>query len=297
MSHNINTFEDLACYWFVVHGTTHKSASSLKRDHGILRKYLFPVFASRFLDSIKNYEVQEWFSALKQRSSLSPKSCNDVLGLFKKILKDGVYWGFIERSPAEYIKKLKISEKEYTCWSVEDAQLYLGYWQSKNITPRIAWIVYVALYTGMRRGELLSLKWESIDLNSDMLLVKSSYCRIKKQVKQETKSKKIRYIPLSKALKKILEQLRKITGASGFVCPFIHPDLYNKEFKKSSQQAGLKLIRFHDLRHTFASNFLMGGGNIYDLQKILGHSTIQMTERYLHLVPSHLKGKTEVLGF
>lgn len=99
MSHNIKTFEDLACYWFVVHGTTHKSASSLKRDHGILRKYLFPVFASRFLDSIKNYEVQEWFSALKQRSSLSPKSCNDVLGLFKKILKDRGLLGLYRKKP------------------------------------------------------------------------------------------------------------------------------------------------------------------------------------------------------
>jgi integrase len=66
---------------------------------------------------------------------------------------------------------------------------------------------------------------------------------------------------------------------------------------KESQTRRAPIIRFHDLRHTFASNFLMGGGNIYDLQKILGHSTIQMTERYLHLVPSHLKGKTEVLGF
>lgn len=56
-------------------------------------------------------------------------------------------------------------------------------------------------------------------------------------------------------------------------------------------------MRFHDLRHTFASNFLMGGGNIYDLQKILGHSTIQVTERYAHLTPDHLMGKTEVLGF
>jgi site-specific recombinase XerD len=59
---------------------------------------------------------------------------------------------------------------------------------------------------------------------------------------------------------------------------------------------GLKLLRFHDLRHTFASLFMMGGGNIYTLQKLLGHASVQMTERYSHLSPEHLKGATDFLN-
>lgn len=61
--------------------------------------------------------------------------------------------------------------------------------------------------------------------------------------------------------------------------------------------ANVPPVTFHGLRHTFASNFMMSGGSIYDLQKMLGHSTIQMTEKYSHLSPDHLAGKTEILEF
>ena len=93
-----------------------------------------------------------------------------------------------------------------------------------------------------------------------------------------TKSKKMRHIPICKSFKRVLEQLKSISFSSGLVCPFIHPDLYHKEFKRSTRLAKLKLIRFHDLRHTFASNFLMGGGNIYDLQNNLSDGQILVSE-------------------
>ena len=88
-----------------------------------------------------------------------------------------------------------------------------------------------------------------------------------------------------------------VTGSSDYVVYQCHPDAFKKIFKRMTLEAGVKLIRFHDLRHTFASNFLMSGGNIYDLQKILGHSSVQITERYTHFLPDHLKGKTEILGY
>lgn len=297
MKPDIKTFEDLACYWFIVHGVTHKTASSLKRDQGILKNYIFPAFGNSPLEELAIHEIDEWFSRLKQNSRLAAKSCNDVLGLFRKILNDAVRWGFIERNPADRVQKLKVADRDYVFWCPEEAKQYLGYWQSREVMNRVVWASFVALYTGLRRGEVIALKWNSFDKDSNMLTIKSTYCRIQKKVKHETKSKKIRHVPVCKALNKILDELKDKTFSSGFVCPFFHPDLYNKDFRRASTLAGVKEIRFQDLRHTFASNFLMGGGNIYDLQKILGHSTIQMTERYLHLVPSHLKGKTEVLGF
>lgn len=74
-------------------------------------------------------------------------------------------------------------------------------------------------------------------------------------------------------------------------------DQYHRELAKLAIAADLPVIKFHDLRHTFASNFLKNGGKLYDLQKTLGHSTIQVTERYAHLVPDQLRGKTDVLDF
>ena len=291
------TVEDLVCYWFHVYASAHKSASSLKRDQGILRNYLIPAFGEINLTSLHVRHVDEWFTKLHHESGLSPKSCNDVLGLFRKICNDGERWGFLDKNPTLRIKKLRTQKKECKFWKKEQIQQYLGFWLSKTHPPRIFWAVVIALYTGLRRGELIGLKWDVIDFEYKMIEVKRSYCRILGKVKEETKSKESRRVPINTSLVHHLEKIKNFTLSTGYVLPFIHPDLYHKEFKRSCRDARVKEIRFHDLRHTFASNFLMSGGNIYDLQKMLGHSTIQVTELYTHLIPTHLKDKTEILEF
>ena len=71
-----------------------------------------------------------------------------------------------------------------------------------------------------------------------------------------------------------------------------------RHFKKFLKKAGLSQhFRFHDLRHTFTSHFMMNGGNIYDLQKMLGHSSLEMTQRYAHLAPEHLVAASNVVNF
>lgn len=290
------TLEDLACYWLSVHGVTHKALSSLKRDQGILRKYLLPAFGQLRLHELSNTQIEEWFARLAQSSGLAAKSCNDVLGLLKKICSDGERWGYVARNPATRIKKLRPREVDYEFWSLEAIQRYLGYWGARE-QPRIFAPTVVALYTGLRRGELAGLRWDCVDFASGLITVKRSYCRIAKRILEETKSRKIRHVPICAALASYLRSFKAVTGSSGLVLPFFHPDRYHVEFKRTCAVTGVPRIRFHDLRHTFASHFLIGGGNIYDLQKILGHATIQMTERYLHLVPEQLRGKTEVLGF
>ena len=290
-------FEDLACYWVIVHASTHKSMSSIKRDQGILRKYLLPAFGAMSLGEINVRDVDQWFCQLKQESQLSAKSCNDTLGLFRKICNDGERWDFLQKNPAAKIKKVRLSERDYIFWSRENAQQYLGYWSMQPHKPRIYYCAVLALYTGMRRGEVAGLQWEGVNFETGMITVKRSYCRIAKAYLEETKSKKIRRIPICKVLEYHLREWHRITGSSGYVVPCFHPDHFHREFKRSSLAARVPIMRFHDLRHTFASHFLMGGGNIYDLQKILGHSTVQVTEKYTHLIPEHLQGKTEVLGF
>jgi hypothetical protein len=71
-----------------------------------------------------------------------------------------------------------------------------------------------------------------------------------------------------------------------------------RDFCNAQEEAGIKnQIRFHDVRHTFASHFMMNGGNLYDLQKILGHTNSKMTERYAHLSPTHLEKAMQVVSF
>ncbi|MBI2519305.1 MAG: tyrosine-type recombinase/integrase [Bdellovibrio sp.] len=78
----------------------------------------------------------------------------------------------------------------------------------------------------------------------------------------------------------------------------INPLHIYHDFGKAQARAKMdKRIRFHDLRHTFASHFMMSGGNLYDLQKILGHTQFEMTQIYAHLSPDHLANKTQILSF
>lgn len=78
----------------------------------------------------------------------------------------------------------------------------------------------------------------------------------------------------------------------------INPHHLCRHFKATQKKVGVKnIIRFHDLRHTFASQFMMNSGNIYDLQKVLGHSKIDMTMVYAHLSPEHLSGATKIISF
>ena len=206
-------------------------------------------------------------------------------------------WEFLEKNPCSIVQKMKVQDQEMDFWTLEEIQQYLGFWKNRPFQPRIFWPVLIALYTGLRRGELIGLKWDCVDLTARMITVKRTYCKVAQQIKEETKSKKIRKIPINQLLLHHLENLQRFTSASGYVLPFIHPDSYYKEFHKTSRQAGVRPIRFHDLRHTFASHFLMGKGDIYDLKNILGHSSVQVTEKYTHLVSTHLVGKTEILRY
>lgn len=289
------TFQDLAFYWLITYAQSHKAASSINRDKGILRNYLLPRFGENLLNEIRAKDVELWITNLVIEKAMSKKSANDVLIVLNKILNDAVRWEMLASNQVSRVSKFSIEERDFAFWKIAEVKRFLGYFLAIKDPPRIFWPAVLGLYTGMRRGEIQALHWRDIDERAGLIIVKRSYCRVSKAFK-ETKSKKVRHVPISNALEGILLRLHAL-GSQEFVVPFFNCECFRKEFQRLCRDARVPVIRFHDLRHTFASNFLMGGGNIYDLQKILGHSTIQVTERYAHLTPGHLQGKTEVLGF
>ena len=289
--------EDLACYWLLTYAPAYKVASSIKRDEGLLRKQILPTFGKQQLDQITPRKVELWLLSLRDQERLLPKTCNEALGLFRKLYNDAARWGFVSFNPIMHVRKFRIPEQSFTFWRQDEVQQFLGYFNNKGKVPREFWAIAVSVYTGMRRGEVLALKWDCVNFTSGFITCRRSFCNVQKEVKEYTKNGKIRYIPISVGLRSILEKVNPLTQLSGYVVPRVTVDTLHKVLKKLAKEVDVTPMRFHDLRHTFASNFLMGGGKIYDLQKILGHSTIQITERYAHLVPGHLYGKTEVLGF
>jgi integrase len=148
-------------------------------------------------------------------------------------------------------------------------------------------MVTLAVHTGMRKGEILGLEWERIDLSSARITL------------YRTKSGKPRGIPINRDVYESLLAVEpdpaKRTGLL-----FRKPDArawgqIRRAFEGALAKAGIKDFRFHDLRHTAASHLVMRGATLRDVQEILGHADLKMTQRYAHLSPAHLRGAVERL--
>ena len=142
-----------------------------------------------------------------------------------------------------------------------------------------------ALLTGMRRGELLSLKWEQIR-NGFIYLT-------------ETKSGKARQIPINDRLAEVLKEVRR---GNQLKSPFVFCDSQGRRFYhvrrsfvSACRRAGIEAFRFHDLRHTCASHLVMAGVDLTTVKELLGHKDIKTTLRYAHLAPSHKVKAVDIL--
>ena len=154
-------------------------------------------------------------------------------------------------------------------------------------------IVVTALNAGMRRGEILNLKWDNVDLRHGFILL------------EITKNGERREIPINRTLRGTLETLYKGTKERPrrLDIPFVFYDQKNgnayqevkRSFKTACRTAKILDFRFHDLRHTFASQLIMAGVDLTTVKELLGHKDKKMTLRYAHLAPSHKVKAVDVL--
>ncbi|MBM3300534.1 MAG: site-specific integrase [Deltaproteobacteria bacterium] len=142
----------------------------------------------------------------------------------------------------------------------------------------------------MRKGEILTLRWDNVDMKRGIIQVASGK-------DGHTKNYETRTIPMNRSLRVFLgKHPRRIdtayvfSGASGK--PFTKT---NYHFGRAVKRAGIDHVRFHDLRHTFASHLVMKGVDLRTVQELLGHKDLRMTMKYAHLAPDHMRKAVEVL--
>jgi integrase len=170
-----------------------------------------------------------------------------------------------------------------------------------NFDQEIYPILVVGLNTGLRIGELLGLCYDRINFENNYIEVSRNLTR--QGLSEVTKTHIVRHIPMNEEVRAVLLKQMRSQKCPKFV--FVKPNgrPYNpdhfseRNLLPALEYAGIRKVTFHIFRHTFASQFMMNGGNLYDLQKLLGHTKSEMTQKYAHLSPQHLRKAVDVVRF
>ena len=266
----------------------------------IVKKHLAPALGNIALNRLKPEAIQHYLSG-KLKDNLSAKTVRHHYITLHGILQSAVKWGFLSRNPGDAVTPPRVKRPELTTWNEDDIHTFL---EAAKDSPYYA-LFFTALYTGMRRNELLGLRWEDIDFMLGQIQVsRSLQCLRSGEIDfrpPKTASGR-RSIALSAsailALKEHREKQsleRAMLGISEndsdlvfsqFDGKPLMPDSVTHAWIKLVRRAGVKPIRLHDARHTHASLMLKQGIHPKIVQERLGHASIQITlDTYSHVAP------------
>jgi len=257
---------------------------SWERDQLSLR-HLNVFLGDRKLSAITPKDIQDYQSR-RLKDGMRPATVNRELACLKHLFNIAKQRSnFFGDNPVSKINFLEENNQIERVLTHDEEKKLISY-----LAPHIKPIISTAIYTGMRKGELISLKWDNVNLDTNLITIEAT----------NSKSKRIKKIPISQTLRKVLLQQKLITGFHEFV--FLTPkgDKYKRvdslnSFKRACDKAGISGLRFHDLRHTAATRMIEAGVNIVVVSKLLGHASIITTMRYAHPDDS-LRDAVEKLG-
>jgi len=238
--------------------------SLFSQTHGNM---LLKKFNTRFLEQFQTQNLEK---------GNKPATVNRYIATIKHMFTKADEWEMVSKDVLERVRKVKLLPEHN--WrlrflSVEECQSLIDACDS-HLRP----IVIVALNTGMRKGEILSLRWEQIDLKHGFILL------------EVTKNGERREIPINDTVREVFQSIiRRLDVPFVFYDPRVgnpYQDV-KRSFPSACRRAGIKDFRFHDCRHTFGSQLVMAGIDLTTVKELLGHKTIAMTMRYAHLAPSH----------
>jgi integrase len=260
-----------ACNRYMEHAT--KSKRSWERDEDTL-KLAKAFFKRKRIDEVTSWDVERFKAARVKQVTKS--TVNRELAVVKRLFTLAVDWNLVEKNPVKKVAMYRIEEKVMRVLSHEEEQKLID-----AAAPHFKPLIIVAINTGMRRGELLTLQWEQVDLQSQTITIKHS------------KSGKVRHIPINKKAQDILESIPEPHEGHVFVYRGLPIKAVKTAFAGAVRRAGILRCRFHDLRHTFATRLVLAGVDLATVMQLMGHANISTTMKYAHPSPPH---KREAVG-
>jgi len=246
--------------------------SGFKDEHNM--KSLNKFFGGKYLDKITNQDVE----LFKLSGSASPIATNRRMALLRALFNRAISHKKITENPVKNIKFYD-ENKRLRYLNEDETELLLKTCSDE----RLKIVLIIALYTGLRKTELFSLKWEDVDFVHGVIRVLRG------------KNGETRFAPMNSLVRETLENFPRHPKN-----PYIfymgdeerQKDI-RKEFDKLLKECKIKDFHFHDLRHTFASQLVMKGIDLYTVAQLLGHKSLEMTTRYSHLSPEYLRKAVE----
>jgi integrase len=254
-------------------------ASTVDEKESAMRLWLVPQLGDRRLDQI-GYESVSTLYAEMASAELSEKSRKNVGGILRHVLQFAVDAGELEKLPR--LPKIKVPDAEWDYFTREETSTLLAAIKDPEHYAEILF----AFRTGARSGEQTALEWGDIDWVNRFVVFRRA--RSRGQV-GPTKSGKGRHVPLTPQLADALKAIKHLKSDLVFCNPDGTPKSewqLHRLLARYCRLAGLRTIKRHEARHSFASQAVMAGVPIARVQQWLGHSTIMMTMRYAHLAPA-----------
>jgi integrase len=277
------TFADAAAEWLrYIELDRQRKPSTVVGYKVLVRSQLLPAFGSMPVEAVTTEAVERWLSSLGGAASSRTKSLVLLHGILKRARK---VWGLQVNAAAEVEKPTLKRSGDIQVFSPEEVWALVR----AAASEQDAAIYVTAAFTGLRLGELLALTWRDVDFAGSVIRVRGSYTA---GVLTTPKSGKVRAVPLAPDVASALAELgsrEHWVGEDDLVfCGdaggYLDGSALRRRYKSALQIAGMRSLRFHDLRHTFGTR-MIAKADIRRVQEWMGHADIQTTMRYRHYAP------------
>lgn len=271
-----------------------------------IRVHIKPSLGNIPLKQLSTRDIQQLYTGLLKERELSPKTVRNIHGVLHRTLEQAKLLGYIRVNPADAAVTPRVEKKQVEALDAEDVGKFLAAIKgSKYEYP-----LFVAIFTGLRQGELLGLTWDCVDFERGLLLINKQHNRVKGDTEfrfASLKNDKARVLTAADEVMEVLrlQKQRQESWAAAlgdgwenldnlvFTTEFgryINNKILYQNFKRIMKKLGKPNLRFHDLRHTYAVNSLRAGDDIKTVQENLGHATASFTlSTYAHATPGMKK--------
>lgn len=276
------TFSDLMDKYLREYSVVNKTPKSHVRDQG-MAKHLSQRFKDVPLREISAKDIAE-YKRTRRADGAAPRTINYELSLMSHAFNVAIReWEWLKENPVRNVAKEKV-RNQFERWLTLDEETRL-----LNASPKwLKEIITFAIYTGFRESEILDLKWQQINFDRRTITI------------SEQKNGCIDTLPLNETVLQLLQEKEGFRGNEGYAFlsksgTRIDNSHLLRAFRSAKKKAKIENLRFHDLRHTFATRLVQNGVDLFTVQKLGRWKTTSMVMRYAHHYPESLRPGIEVM--